>query len=138
MYLVSVLIVQLRAEMGFGPATLGALVAAFFGCSALGAVITGRVGHDAGSTAVVRSAALTSTGCLFAIGLLAHDTAALTVALVVGGLSNGFGQPASNALIAAAVPPHHQGVAYGAKQAAIPLSTLLGGLALPLVALPFG
>lgn len=137
-YLVSVLVVQLRAELGFGPTTLGALVAGFFVCSAAAALLTGRFGRDGGGTGVVRAAALLSTGSLLLIGLLARDTVALAVLLLLAGVSNGFGQPASNALIAAVVPPHHQGVAYGAKQSAIPLSTLLGGLAVPLIALPFG
>jgi MFS family permease len=137
-YLVSILVVQLRADMGFGAATLGLLVAAFFGCSSLAAFATGRLGRDRGSTTVVRAAALLSSGAMLGIGLLADDTPALAAALVVAGLSNGFGQPATNALIAAAVPAERQGVVYGAKQAAIPLSTLLGGLAVPLLALPYG
>lgn len=137
-YLVSVLVVQLRAELGFGPSTLGALVAGFFGCSAAAALLTGRFGRDGGGTGVVRAAALLSTVSLLLIGLLARNTAALTGLLLVAGASNGFGQPASNALIAAVVPSQHQGLAYGAKQSAIPLSTLLGGLAVPLIALPFG
>jgi MFS family permease len=137
-YLVSVLVVQLRAEMGFGPATLGALVAAFFGCSSVAAFTTGRLGRDGGSALVVRSAALLSTVSLLGIGLLARDTTALAVLLLVAGVSNGFGQPATNALIAAVVPSGRQGLVYGAKQAAIPLSTLLGGMAVPLIAVPFG
>lgn len=137
-YLFSVLVVQLRADMGFGPAALGALVATFFGCSSLAAFVTGRLGRDGASTSVVRAAAALSTASLLAIGLLADDIRALTVALVVAGISNGFGQPATNALIAAAVPPERQGVVYGTKQAAIPLSTLLGGLAVPLIAVDHG
>lgn len=137
-YLFSVLVVQLRADMGFGPAALGVLVAAFFGCSSLAAFVTGRLGRDGASTSVVRAAAALSTASLLAIGFLADGTVALTVALIVAGVSNGFGQPATNALIATAVPPERQGVVYGVKQAAIPLSTLLGGLAVPLIAVEHG
>jgi MFS family permease len=137
-YLVSVLVVQIGAEMGFGAGRLGALVAGFFGCSAVAAFLSGMLGRDAGSTGLLRAAALLSTGCLLAIGLLAEGTLALSVALLAAGLSNGIGQPASNALIASVVPDGRQGVAYGVKQAAIPVSTLLGGLAVPLLALPYG
>ena len=137
-YLVSVLVVQIGAEMGFGAGSLGLLVAGFFGCSAVAAFAGGAYARDAGSTGVVRGAALLSTLCLVVIGVLARDTATLTVALLVAGVANGVGQPASNAVIARVVPPDHQGLAYGAKQAAIPVSTLLGGAAVPLLALPFG
>lgn len=137
-YAVSVLVVQIGAEMGFGPGRLGALVAGFFGCSALAAMLSGRLGRDEGSTVVLRGAALLSATCLLVVGLLARDTLVLTVTMLAAGVANGVGQPASNALIASVVPPGHQGLAYGAKQAAIPVSTLLGGLAVPLLALPFG
>ncbi len=137
-YLLGVLVVQVRGDVGFAPSTLGALVAGFFGSSALASVLAGRTGLDSGSTRAVRAAALTSTAALLVIGAVADELPVLTAALLVAGAANGFGQPASNALIAACVPPEHQGVAFGAKQAAIPLSTLLGGLAVPLVALPFG
>lgn len=137
-FLVSVAVFQLGPDLGFGPGTLGALVAGFFTCSALAAFGMGRSARATSTTGCVRAAALVSAACLFSIGLLVRDTASLAVVLLLAGLSNGFGQPASNALIAAAVPWNHQGVAYGAKQAAIPLSGLLGGLAVPLVALPYG
>jgi len=137
-YLVSVLVVQIGADMPFGPADLGALVAGFFGCSAVAAFVSGQVASSAGSTRLVRASAVLSSACLLAVGLLAQDPVDITVALLVAGVSNGIGQPASNGLIATVVPSGRQGVAYGAKQAAIPLSTLLGGLAVPLLALPFG
>lgn len=137
-YLVSILVVQVGGELGFGAGRLGALVGGFFGCSALAALASGQVGRGAGSTVVVRTAALLSTACLVGVGLAARDTTVLALVLLVAGVANGIGQPASNALIAAVVPSGRQGLAFGAKQAAIPVSTLLGGLAVPLLALPFG
>jgi len=56
----------------------------------------------------------------------------------VGGLARGAGQPASNALIATAVAPGRRGLAYGAKQAAIPAGVLLGGLAVPVFGVTVG
>lgn len=137
-YLVGLLSVQLREDMSFGTALLGTLVALFFGCSAIAAALASGVVRRAGTPAVMRGAALISAACLLAMGTLASGPMALGVALVIAGVCNGVGQPASNAAIARAVPPGRQGLAYGAKQAAIPMSTLLGGLAVPLIALPFG
>jgi len=137
-YLVGVLSVQVRADLGFGPATLGLLAAAFFSTSAGASFLAGPVARRFGSPAVVRGAATASSLTMLLIATVARDLPALTAALVLGGIANGLGQPASNALIASAVSERRQGLAFGAKQAAIPMSTLLGGLAVPLIAIPLG
>lgn len=137
-YLVSVLSVQVRADLGFGPAALGLLAAAFFGTSAVTSFAAGTVAQRVGSATVVRAAAGASALCVLLIAALATGLPTLAAALVLGGCANGLGQPASNALIASAVSERRQGLAFGAKQAAIPLSTLLAGLAVPVVAIPFG
>jgi MFS family permease len=137
-YLVGVLSVQVRADLGFGPGELGLLAAAFFSMSAGTSFLAGAVTRRLGSAAVVRGAAAASALTMLLIATLAHDLPALAGALVLGGVANGLGQPASNGLIASAVSERRQGLAFGAKQAAIPMSTLLGGLAVPLVAIPLG
>jgi len=137
-YLVGVLSVQVRADLGFGPATLGLLAAAFFSTSAAASFLAGPVARRFGSPAVVRGAATASSLAMLLIATVARDLPALTAALVLGGIANGLGQPASNALIASAVSERRQGLAFGAKQAAIPMATLLGGLAVPLIAIPLG
>ena len=77
-----------------------------------------------------------------AVALLSAAMAAsaplLALALVVGGVASGVGQPASNALIASAVAPHRRATAYGAKQAAIPAGVLAGGLAVPIFGVTVG
>ena len=62
----------------------------------------------------------------------------LGAALLVGGLGNAIGQPAGNALVAAQVRPERFGLGFAIKQSGIPLATLLGGLAVPLIALTIG
>ncbi len=62
----------------------------------------------------------------------------LLVLLAVAGVSNAITQPAINLFMADEVPRERQGLAFGIKQSAIPLAVLASGLALPLVALPFG
>ncbi|SNR55595.1 MFS transporter [Blastococcus mobilis] len=137
-YMVGVLWVQLRADLGFGPSLLGVLVACFFATSAVSALTAGLLVRRFGTSPVVRMSALVGAGTMLVIALAAQYTAALVAALVVAGWGNGIGQPASNDLIARAVPPDRHGLAYGTKQAAIPLSTMLAGVAVPLVAIPLG
>ncbi|MCV2488312.1 MFS transporter [Geodermatophilus sp. YIM 151500] len=136
-YLVGVLSVQLSADLGFGPSLLGVLVASFFATSAVSAFTAGALVRRVGTVAVVRLSAGLAAASLV-VALLARDVAVLVGALVVAGWGNGIGQPASNDLIARAVSMPRQGLAYGLKQAAIPLATLLAGAAIPLVAIPLG
>ena len=137
-YLAGVLAVQLRADLGIGPSLLGQLVAVFFAASAVSAFSAGALVRRLGTVPVVRLSALTAAGAMLVVAVAAHDPAVLAAALVIAGCGNGIGQPASNDLVARSVPAHRQGLAYGLKQAAIPLSTLLAGVAIPLVAIPLG
>ena len=137
-YMVGVLWVQLRADLGFGPSLLGVLVACFFLVSGLSALSAGMVVRRFGTSPVVRLSALVAAASMLLIALAAHHTAVLVGALLLAGWGNGVGQPASNDLIARAVAPDRHGLAYGTKQAAIPLATMLAGVAVPLVAIPLG
>ena len=137
-YLVGVLWVQLRTDLGVGPSLLGLLVAAFFATSAVSALFAGALVRKLGSIRVVRLSGLTAALAMLGVAVAARDTVVLVAALVVAGWGNGVGQPASNDLIARSVAADRQGLAYGLKQAAIPLSTLLAGAAIPLVAIPLG
>jgi MFS family permease len=137
-YLAGVLSVQLRADLGIGPSLLGQLVAVFFAASAGAALFAGALVRRLGTVPVVRLSAVTAAAAMLVVAVAAHDPAVLAGALVLGGCGNGIGQPASNDLIARSVSAGRQGLAYGLKQAAIPLSTLLAGVAIPLVAIPLG
>ncbi|SEL04256.1 Nitrate/nitrite transporter NarK [Blastococcus sp. DSM 46786] len=137
-YMVGVLWVQIREELDFGPSLLGVLVACFFLVSAVSALTAGVVVRRFGTSPVVRLSALVGGLSMLAVALAAQHTAILVGALLVAGWGNGIGQPASNDLIARAVTPDRHGLAYGTKQAAIPLSTMLAGVAVPLVAIPLG
>ena len=137
-YLVGVLWVQVRADLGVGPSLLGVLVATFFATSAVSALSAGMLVRALGTVRVVRLSGFTAALTMLVVALAASDPAVLVAALVVAGWGNGIGQPASNDLIARSVSAGRQGLAYGLKQAAIPLSTLLAGVAVPLVAIPLG
>ena len=137
-YMVGVLWVQLRADLGFGTSLLGLLVATFFATSAVSALTAGTVVRRFGTAPVVRLSALVGATSMLVVALAAQHTPALVGALVLAGWGNGIGQPASNDLIARAVASDRHGLAYGTKQAAIPLSTMLSGIAVPLVAIPLG
>ena len=53
-------------------------------------------------------------------------------------MANALTQPAANLFIARTVPPARLGMAFAVKQSGIPAATLLGGLAVPTIALTVG
>jgi MFS family permease len=76
--------------------------------------------------------------CLLGVAGLARSLPTLLGVLVIGGFANAACQIGSNAVIASRIPVARQGLAFAAKQSAIPLATLLGGLAVPAIALTVG
>ena len=137
-FLTGALAVQMRADIGFDESGLGLTVAAFFGAAAALSTPGGRIAERLGPAGATRVAAATSGVALLFVGVGARSFPVLMLALVVGGAANALAQPATNLLIAQRVPAERLGMAFGIKQSAIPIATLLGGLAVPTVALTVG
>jgi len=129
---------QIGRELGFGPAGLGALTAAFFLVSAAASAPAGRVVARIGWQYAMRLNAVGSGAILLTIAVAAKSTAVLVALLVVGGLFYGLANPAANQSLSDHVAPERRGVVFGLKHAGIPVSTLLAGLAVPSVIVHFG
>ena len=129
--------VQVRADLGFSEGRLGLLVTVYFALSAFASTTAGRLTERLGvrraMVIVAVIAALSLTGMA-----IAPSWWFLLLAIAVGAGSNAFAQPASNLLLARAVDRARQGFAFGLKQGAVPLTSLLGGLAVPVFALTVG
>lgn len=136
-FLVGGLAVQISAELGFDPAGLGLAVSTYFAVGALASVPSGwlaeRIGPAATAYAGIAVCVATLTGIAFT-----GSFGGLLALLAVAGVANALGQLASNAVLAAHVPLRRQGLSFGLKQSAIPIATLLSGLAVPAVALTLG
>ena len=137
-FLTGGLAVQIRGEIGFGAGALGLAVAVFFAVSSLASALAGRMVERVGSHTAMRSSALIGVLALLAVGTLAGSWWGLVACLVLGGLGNAIAQPATNLMLAREVPGGRQGLAFGVKQAAIPVATLLAGLAVPVLAVTVG
>ncbi|GIJ08277.1 MFS transporter [Micromonospora andamanensis] len=137
-FLVGGLAVQMREELGFSPAGLGLVVAVNFAVSALASVPSGVLVERWGAAVTARAGIVVSAASLLAVAVAARSYPALVGLLAVAGTANALGQLSSNALLARHVPPRRQGLSFGVKQAAIPLSTLLAGAAVPTLALTVG
>jgi predicted MFS family arabinose efflux permease len=137
-FLVSGLAVQISDELGFSPAGLGLAVSAYFGGSALASVPAGALVERYGSRSVSRYGIGLAAASLLGIAVAARSLWSLIAIMVIGAGANAAGQLASNASLARHVPVRRQGLSFGVKQAAIPVSTLLAGAAVPAVALTLG
>jgi MFS family permease len=137
-FLTGGLAVQVRGELDFGAGALGVAVATFFVTSSLASAVMGRLVEGIGAHRGMRLAAVGSAASLFGVALLATSWAALVACLVFGGLANALTHPATNLSLAREVPAGRQGLSFGVKQAAIPVATLLAGLAVPGIAVTLG
>jgi MFS family permease len=137
-FLLGGLAVQMGHDLRFSPAGLGLAVSVYFGISALASVPSGLLVERYGPAVVARAGILLSAGSLLAVAALARSYPVLVVLLALSAAANALGQLASNAALAAHVPAHRQGLSFGVKQAAIPISTLLAGAAVPTIALTTG
>ena len=137
-FLTGGLAVQIRDELGFGAGALGLAVAVFFVVSSASSALAGRVAERVGSHAAMRASSLVGMLSLLAVALLAGSWWGIVACLVLGGMGNAVAQPSTNLMLAREVPGGRQGLAFGVKQAAIPVATLLAGLAVPVIAVTVG
>lgn len=130
--------VQVRDELDFAADLHGLAVALFFACSGLASTVAGRLIERGGAHAgMVVTAALSGGACL-GVAALSSSWAQLAAFMGLAGVANAFAQPAANGLLKRVVSDRRQGLVFGVKQAAIPLTTLLAGVAVPALGLTVG
>lgn len=137
-FLVGGLAVQIRAELGFSEAALGAAVSGAFLIGACAAPIGGRLADRIGARAAVLAGSALSVLALAGIGGAARSWAHLAIMLALSGLALALTDPGLAILVARAVPVTRHGLAFGVKEASIPIATLCAGLAVPGIALTLG
>jgi MFS family permease len=137
-FLLGGLAVLVRAELGFSETQLGLATTVYFAGSTLAAAPAGWAAERLGA----RRTTLVGVGlaglALVGIALGARTYLMLLPLLALGGAANALAQLGANLALAREVPPGRQGLAFGVKQAAVPLATLLAGLAVPVVGLTVG
>ncbi len=137
LFAVAVLTVDLLDEFGLSRTAIGLIGAVNTMVGAVTAPWSGRVTDRIGP----RSAALVVmglSGASMAVMALSPNAVVLTLAAVIGGLPQGWGNPATNALIAERVPAGARGTVTGIKQSGVQFGIFLSGLTLPTLALWIG
>lgn len=137
-FLLGAMAPSIRSELHYSAAGTGLTVSAFFAASALSAPLMARIVQRAGPFMAIRIGTGGTGLALALIAAGARSWLALTLLLVAAGAANAVGQTASNLTLAELASPGHDGLSFGLKQGAVPLSTMLAGLAVPVVGSTIG
>ena len=136
-FLTGAMAVQIGRDLDFGPARLGIASGTFFAAAALASAPMGRIAERVGPHRACRRAGW--AGAVFTAALAATpDYLSLLAFLAAAGSANALAQVSANLLVARGVRAGRQGWALALKQAGVPAGTLLGGLAVPAIALTVG
>lgn len=138
LFLTAGLAVQIQSEMALTATVLGLTVAGYRGVTALSATPMGFLADKIGGRSAMRMAATISAGAAAAVAALAQRPLTLALSLAACGIANSLGQTGANLFMTTAVRHGRQGLAFGVKQAALPIATLLAGLAVPVFGLTVG
>lgn len=137
-YLIASLAVSIRSDFPFSETQLGLASALCFLLSALvspwaGAIVS-RFGIERG---IYISTAMVAGSCLV-FAFLVESALGVIVVMAVIGLGTGMAAPCCSAMLARDVDPRRQGTAFGMLTSAPQAGAFAAGLALPLIAHPFG
>lgn len=123
----------IREELNFGATALGAIFSFGFLVSAMILQFGGSLADDAGPRKAIRIGLTIAAAGAIGISTMGRTYVLLVAFYGVIRVAEALVQPSTNSLISSLVPPQRRGIAMGIKQAAVPLSTALAGLAVPLL-----
>lgn len=112
----------------------GLVVGGNFGAAAVSAALLGGSADRRGPSVVIRRATWCIGVAILVLGLAARNALEMALLLVLSGAGGGVLQPALNVSVFGIAPKRRQGMAFGLRQMAVPLSVAVGGLAVPLLA----
>lgn len=136
-FLVGALSVQVRADFGVSRATYGWGLGSFFLAATVGSAVLGHVAQRVGPRVQIVAAQLVSAFASLVIAGFAQSFLFLVLLLAIAGLANSANQSAINLLLSQADLPR-LGLAIALKQSGMPAAALLGGLAVPAIAVTVG
>ena len=137
-FLVATLAVQIRSGLHLTLNELGLAVSVYYLAAAIAAVPSGRLAETFGGARSMRAAAIGAGLCLALVAAVARSLWSLAIMLAIAGALDATMQSATNLLLLRRIAAGRRGLAFGVKQAAVPFTSVLGGLAVPTLALTVG
>ena len=136
-FAIAILASNLIDDLGLSRAEIGLVGSINTAVGALSAPWTGRLTDRIGPRRSVVAVLVLSAACM-AMMAGAPGTWWLAGSAVVGGVPQGWGNPATNSLIASRVAPGRRGGVTGIKQSGVTLGVFLSGASLPVMATAWG
>lgn len=136
-FLVGALSVQISADFDVSEAIYGWGIGGFFLAAMVGSIRLGRIAQRVGPRRQVTYALVLSGLAQVFIAVFAQSFLVLVLGLAFAGLCNSANQTGINLLLSQAKLPR-LGLAMALKQSGMPAASLLGGLAVPAIALTVG
>ncbi len=128
---------ELQAEFGISKFQLGLIGAVNTGIGAVLAPAAGRISDRIGGRNSVAGVLIFSGFSAFLLAI-APNYPLLLAASAVGGIAQGWGNPATNKAIGVAVEEAKRGVVTGIKQSGVQAAVVVAGVAVPLMSASFG
>lgn len=129
---------EVSSSLDSQPTFLGLAIGGFFFTAGFGSIVIGKTVEARGWRVSMQLASTLSGTSLLGVGLLGQTRFGFALCLAFGGLSMSVGNPGVNLALATEAPTQRQGLVFGVKHSAVPVSAFLSGLALPVFALNFG
>jgi len=130
--------VQLRDSLDITATAIGLSMGVSFGVAAVLSAPMGRLAQRLGPRRAFRVGLTVTALAMLGVALFVESSAMLACLLGVAGAANALNQPSANLLLASHVDPQRLGFALAVKQSGMPAAALVGGLAVPAVALTVG
>ena len=138
LFLVGALAVTIADDIDLPTWALGIASSAYWVLAAVASASAGIVARTLGARGLAVLTIALACASLLGLAFATPSWQAMVLWTALAGASNGIGHPASNALLNTSVTPSRLAFAFGIKQSAVPISGLLAGISLPLIALTLG
>jgi MFS family permease len=138
MFLLGALAPRIILDLEVDEVAIGTLVSIFFLAGAVTSLPGGHLTDRIGSSAALRTSAAIAAGVAVSIGLFGHELWILVMCFAVGGSAVAMADTGGARAISAGVPLRRQGLAFGGKEASIPIASMLAGLTVPILGVHLG
>ncbi len=137
-FLVGALAVEIRDSLRLSTSELGIAISISYFGAAIWSVPSGKLAERIGGIRVLKLAAFAGAVLLALLAFITSSWVDFALLLFPCGMVSVSVATASNLFLLKRSDPKRRGLSFGIKQAAVPTASLLGGLAVPTIALTVG